>query len=595
MPYLKGGEYITDALIRARIPYVFGICGHGNVGLLDALYDRQDEIKLVSPRHEQVAGHMADAYFRVCHRPAAVLASIGPGAANLVMPLANAFLDSSAMLAITANAPTGQQGRGAFQELYRFHQADFPSVLRPCVKRSFQAHTVEMLPLALRQALSLATCGRPGPVHLDIPFDVFQDAAELTHEPAQPEQLRGRTGAAPEDVRRAVDLLEGAERPLIYTGHGATLAEAGPELTKLVELLQVPVVSLPNGLGVLDMRHPLALGFVGRNGAYPANEAARRCDVLLDLGARFDDRSASSWIPGYSWNIPPTQLIQVDIDPAELGRNYPVALGVAADVRAFLQQILEEIERRGAPERARSEPWRRAIAEWRSRWERYVAPHFSSGTSPIRPERVVRDVRSALPDDGILLLDVGAHHNWFMQFWEARRPQAMLNAYGFGGMGFGVAGALGAKLAAPERPCLAVVGDGGFTMTPHVLATAVEYDIPAVWLIWNNFGWTSIRDIQLGVFNGRELGTMFYHGGEPYNPDFDMMARSYGVEGLKVSEPDELHDALTHALGLGRPCVLDVHVDGDVRPPATGAWQLPPNAYAQPAFGERYLPEGGGS
>jgi acetolactate synthase-1/2/3 large subunit len=208
--------------------------------------------------------------------------------------------------------------------------------------------------------------------------------------------------------------------------------------------------------------------------------------------------------------------------------------------------------------------------------------------SPLRPERVVRDVRAVLPDDAIISLDSGVHHNWFMQFWEARQPQAMLNSWGFSAMGFGVSGILGAKLAAPHRPCLAIVGDGGFTMTPHVLATAVEYDIPAVWLVWNNFTWGAIRDIQLGMFGGREIGTSFHAGPDraPYNPDFAAMARSYGVEGITVQHSDQLGDALRHAMALGKPCLLDVHVDACPKPPSTGTWQLPPTQHREPAFGK---------
>ena len=290
MPYIKGGEYIVDFLIKEKVPFIFGICGHGNVGLLDALYDRKDEIRLVSPRHEQAAGHMADVYYRVTHKSAATLTSIGPGSANLPMALANAFMDSSGILVLTANAPTQQVARGAFQEMYRHHPADFASMLRPCAKRIYQPQRVDMLPLMLRQAYSLSGTGRPGPVVVDIPFNVFQEEAEVSYEAAQTDAIRSRTGASPDDVSSCFDLLQRARRPLIFAGNGVTLSEAGPELTALVERLQIPVVNLPNGMGTLDMRDPLALGFVGRNGAYQANEAARKCDVLLTLGARFDDR-----------------------------------------------------------------------------------------------------------------------------------------------------------------------------------------------------------------------------------------------------------------------------------------------------------------
>jgi acetolactate synthase-1/2/3 large subunit len=201
-------------------------------------------------------------------------------------------------------------------------------------------------------------------------------------------------------------------------------------------------------------------------------------------------------------------------------------------------------------------------------------------------------MQSALPDDAIICFDSGVHHNWFMQFWKARRPQTTLNSWGFSAMGFGVSGVLGAKLAAPDRPCIAVVGDGGFIMTPHVLCTAVEYDIPVVWVVWNNFCWGAIRDIQYGLFNGREIGTAFYAGSDrkPYNPDFAALARSCGVEGFTVTHSDQLGDALRRAIGYGKACLVDVHVDADIRPPSTGTWQLPPTPHTEPLFGKAWLP-----
>jgi acetolactate synthase I/II/III large subunit len=591
MSRMKGAEVITEYLIKQKIPYVFGICGHGNVGLLDALYSAREQIKLVSPRHEQVAAHMADAYFRVRHEPVATLTSCGPGSCNIIMPLALALSDSSALLAITANVPTSQFNRSPFQEINRHFQADFPSIVRPVVKRSFQPTRVDMLPLALRQAMATMLAGRPGPVNLDVPFNVFQEEDDVEVPAATPPLNTQRSGAAPEEISAAANLFLAAQRPVMFVGHGVTLSEASEELTELAHRLHVPVISSPNGFGCLDMTDPLSLGFIGRNGGYAANEAGRRADVVMAIGARFDDRSASSWLPGYSWNFPQTKLIHVDLDPAELGRNYPPDLGILADARTFLRQLLAEIEQR-APRREAMTAWHEDIRKWQESWDAFVKPNFEVHASPIRPERIVADCQAVLPDDAILACDVGVNHNWYMQFWKARRPQTMLNSWGFSGMGFGAAGALGAKLAAPDRPCVAIAGDGCFAMVPHVLCTAVEYDIPVVWVIWNNFGWVSIRDIQLGMFQRRELGTMFHSGANktPYNPDFAGWARASGVDALTVKRSEDFKDALEHAVKSNRPFLLDVHVDAEIRPPATGAWQLPPTPYNEPVFGKRFLP-----
>ena len=588
----KGGDLIAEFLVKEEIPYVFGICGHGNVGLLDSLYDVKDKVKLVSPRHEQTAAHMADGFFRVSHKPAATLTSTGPGSANLIMGLAVAQTDSSAIFSITANVPTSQFNRGPFQELNRHHQADFNNVIKPVVKRSFQPTRVEMLPLAMRQAATTMTSGRPGPVNLDVPYNLFMESGEVDEEPAWNGFNSRRSGASQEAVCKVVDKLLAAQRPALFIGHGVTLSEAGEELTDLSHQLSIPVISSPNGMGCLDMSDEMSLGFIGRNGAYAANQAGRHADLVLAIGARFDDRSSSSWVPGYSWNFPDTKLIHVDIDNDELGRNYVPDLSVLADAKAFLQQILAELEQRSVGRKPRLEAWHQDIKIWKQEWAVFIKPGFETHSNPIRPERIVADCRAVLPDNAIISLDSGIHHNWFMQFWEARQPQTMLNTWGYSGMGFGPSSILGAKLAAPDRPCVAICGDGGFTMVPHVLCTAVEYNIAVVWVVWNNFAWAAIRDLQYAYFDGREIGTAFYHGEkkEPYNPDFAAWARAAGVSAHTVTRSQDFAGVLAEAVASNKPALIDVHVDADIRPPGTGAWSLPPIPPKEPIFGEPWRP-----
>lgn len=593
MTRMKGGELIAEYLVKQKVPFVFGICGHGNVGILDALHAVRDRVKLVSPRHEQCAGHMADAYFRVKHSPVATLTSTGPGSANMVMSLATALSDSSSFLAITANVPTSQANRAPFQELYAHNQADFAQVLRPVVKRSFQPSRVDMLPLALRQAFDTMVTGRPGPVNLDIPYNVFQEEAEV--ELPAPSHVHGshRPSASAADVAKALDLLAAAKRPVFFIGQGTTLSEAGPEISALQSRYGIPVITSPNGMGCVPADDPLTLGFIGRNGAYPANQAGRHADLVLCIGTRFDDRSSSSWHQGYSWNFPSTRLLQVDIDPAELGRNYPPTLGIIADAKTFAAQLLAALGGRSDITRDNFAAWRDEVGKWKAEWEAFVRPNFGAITTPIRPEYVVGALQDVLPDDVILSLDSGVHHNWFMQFWKPRRAQSMLNSWGYSSMGFGVCGVLGAQLAAPERPCVAVVGDGGFMMAPYVVATAVEYGLPCVWIVWNNFAWGAIRDLQYGLFEGRELGTAFYKGnqgpgGDRYNPDFAAWARACGADGVTVTRSEDLRGAVETAVKNRRPCVIDVHVDAEVRPPSTGTWELPPIPFKEPAFGKPY-------
>ena len=588
MTKMKGGELIAEYLIQEKVPYIFGICGHGNVGILDALYDVKDKLTLISPRHEQCAGHMADAYFRVKHKPVVTLTSTGPGSANMVMSLATALSDSSAFMAITSNVPTSQHNRAPFQELYKHNQADFAQVLRPVVKRAFQPTRVDMLPLALRQGMDTMLTGRPGPVNIDIPYNVYQEEADVELPPHSRLQKMHRPGASDIDISLTLDMLAKSKKPVFFIGHGATLSEAGDDITALAEQLGIPVITSPNGMGCIRGDHPLALGFIGRNGAFPANEAGRHADLVITLGTRFDDRSSSSWLPGYSWNFPKTRLIHVDIDPQELGRNYVPDLGLIADVQVFIQQLRKGLSARKDIDANLFAEWLSEVKSWQSQWESFIRPHFSSSTNPLRPEFVVGTLQKILPDDVILALDSGVHHNWFMQFWKAKRPQSMLNSWGYSSMGFGVCGVMGAQLAAPDRPCVAVVGDGGFTMAPYVLCTAVEYKLPVIWIIWTNFAWGAIRDIQMGMFDGREIGTAFYHGetGKSYNPDFAAWARACGADGMTVTQPQQLAGAVEQALKNKRPCLIDVHVDAEVRPPSTGTWQLPPTTHREPIYGK---------
>src|SRR5579864_9511074 len=360
----KGAEYIADFLVQQKVPYVFGVCGHGILGLLDGLFDRKSEIKAISVHHESAAGFMAEAYFRITQKPAATYTSCGPGSTNLIVAVAAAFADSSAMLNITGNVPTQQWNRGPFQETGRYFQGDFISVLRPYVKRSFQPTRADMLPLALRQAFALMTNGRPGPVNIDIPLNVFvepvdESAAQRDNE--WPPAEYSRAAADPASVDEAVRLLQQAERPVIVAGHGVELSGAEPELLVLAEAFKIPVATTPFGKGVIDPRNPLSLGPTGRNGSYPANAACRNADVILALGTRFDDRATSAWLPGFTYNIPPSKLIHIDIDAAEIGRNFRPELGIVSDAKLLLQQLLAARQSEVA---SNHDAWLQRIAGW---------------------------------------------------------------------------------------------------------------------------------------------------------------------------------------------------------------------------------------
>jgi acetolactate synthase-1/2/3 large subunit len=524
---------------------------------------------------------MADAYYRVTHRPAMTYTSCGPGSLNLTMAVANAYYDSSAFLAITGNVPTTQFNRGPFQETGRQFQGDFNNVMRPYVKRTYQATRPDMIPFTVSQAYSQMVSGRPGPVHIDVPLDVFVETADV--EIPDPVRLRGgvswRSAGDPAAVRRAAELLKGARRPLILAGNGIALSEGTSELRELVELLQIPVITSPLGKGLVDENSPLCLGATGRNGPYAANEAARTSDVILALGTRFDDRPTSSWIPGATYNIPPTQLIQVDIDPSEMGRNYPPAVGIMGDAALVLRQLIDLLAPDAAQCRDNHRDWLAQTAQWKAEWDSFLVGGQTSDATPVRPERLVGDLGRVLPEDAIVLADVGVHHNWLVQQLMVGPRMQFLQAWGYAAMGFGVAGSIGAQFAAPDRPVVAVCGDGGFLMTANAVATAVEYELPITWVVWNNNGYGSIKGQQAGFFgDGREIATRFrmQGDGELVSADFAMLARSMGADGHRVERPQDLAEQLQRAISSDRPTVLDVQIDASINPAATGSWSLPP-------------------
>jgi acetolactate synthase I/II/III large subunit len=584
----RGADVIVDYLVQQRVPYLVGVCGHGILGLLDAAYDRRDEIRTISAHDERVAGFIADAYYRVAGEPIATYTSCGPGSVNIVMAVAGAMFDSSAMLAITGNVPTSQFNRGPFQESGKYFQGDFPSVIRSYVKRSFQAVRPEMLPLMLSQAFALMTSGRPGPVNLDVPLNVFvEDVGEENAAPLWRPEAVAPPAPSAETLRQVAGLLGEAERPVIVAGNGAQAPQARTLVRQLADALHIPVVTTPLGKGVLDERDDLCLGPTGRNGTFAANKAARTADVILALGTRFDDRATSSWIPGVTFSIPPARLIHVDIDPGEFGRNYPPTLAVIADTAELAAGLLAVIAGDPVPA-ARRSGWLAQTLGWKRQWEADLAARQADPAVPIRPDRLVAELQRVLPDDANVLADVGIHHNWLLQQLAVPPRGRLLQAWGFASMGFGVGGVIGAKLAAPDRPALTVCGDGCFLMHANAVATAVEHDIPAVWVVWNNTGYGSIRGQQATFFGAdREIATRFRRDatGELYSTDISAIGRAMGADGARIDSPDEIADAVEAAIKSERPAVLDVRVDASVAAPGTGSWDLPPLPGPEPDYG----------
>ncbi len=588
---LRGNEIIAEYLVKEKVPYLFGYAGHGAIGLLDAIYDRTDKIRHISPRIEQTAGFMADAYFRLTGKPLAVYTSTGPGPMNMMIAVANAFYDYSAFFLITGQVPTTQFDSGALQDDYRF-KGDMSSFFAPIVKKSWRIRKVEDLCKALPAAFTLMRGGRPGPVHFDMPYNLYIETAavEVPDPENQSSKVSWRAPASDAAIDKALDMLVGTRRPLILAGGGVHIGDAREELRALAEYLDIPVYTTFMGKDTILASHELYLGVAGVWGEYPANEAARNADVILAIGARFNDLHTSSWLPGYVYNIPPTKLIQVDLDIEEIGRNYPVELGIVADAKSFLAQMLNAARAKGR-KHGFGNTWKAEIEQYKTDWRNFVDPYADNTEVPIDPRRMMHDMRKISPKDTVMVADVGNCMAWSEQYWHSQVPGNHLTAGGFAAMGFGVSGVLGAKLARPDSPCVTLCGDGGFMMTPHAVATAVEYDIPAVWVIQNNFSIACIRDLQRFFLDGREIGTSFVKEktGELWNPDFAMMAEAMGARGIRIEHPDQFGDAYKEAIRSNVPTVIDVLINRDTAVPLTGSWQMPPIPEAQPTFGKRKL------
>ena len=396
----RGADIIAEYLVKEKVPYILGYAGHGAIGLLDGIYKQTDRIRHISPRIEQTAGFMADVYFRLTGQPLAVYASTGPGPMNLMISVANAFYDCSAFFVITGNVPTTQFDTGALQDDYRYH-GDMSSMFTPVVKKSWRIRKVEDLVKALPDAFTLMRTGRPGPVHFDMPYDLYMRTAPVsTPDPnAHGQPLNWRTTVADETVEKALSLLAGAQRPLILAGGGVRVAGAYEELRALAEQLDVPVYTSFMGKGALPADHRLNLGVAGVWGEYPATEAARNADVILAIGARFNDLHTGSWIKGYVYNIPPTRLIQVDIDPEEIGRNYPVEMGVGRR-----RQSLPRPGRAHCPRQGRAPRLRQRLAEG----DRRMADRLAQFLRALRA--VERGSHRAAPDDGGYEQDFASRH-----------------------------------------------------------------------------------------------------------------------------------------------------------------------------------------
>ncbi|CAM3665688.1 thiamine pyrophosphate-binding protein [Occultella aeris] len=559
--------------LRARqVEHIFGLCGHTNIALLAAI-EKSASISFVNVRHEQIASHAADGYARVTKRASVVLTHLGPGMTNAATGVANAALDSIPMVVIAGDVPSHYYGKHPHQEINLHADGAQYEIYRPFVKRAWRLDRPHLVAEVLDKAFTLAESGRPGPVLVDVPMDVFSaevDVASFDKVIANTRSL-AKPSLDEAVAEQIVGNLLAAERPVLYVGGGIVGADAAAELAEFAELLSLPVAHSLMGKGALPDDNPLVLGMTGFWGTALVNSTTRTADWILALGTRFAEADSSSWYPEYTFDIPATKLMQIDIDPAELGRNYPLEIGALADLKAALM-VLVRVARRLAPAGVSRAALRAQIAANRQALKDRNAAAQTSDDWPMRPERILSETREVLPADAIITTDVGWNKNGVGQQFDVLTPGTFLTPGGFATMGFGASAAVGAKMAERDRVVVSLVGDGGFGQNPSVLSTAREERIPVVWVVMNNNAFGTIAGLEKAAF-GTTYGTVFGNGEDPMYTDYAAIARAYGVEGIRVTSASEFKPALERAIALDEPVVIDVSMV-NVPTPTTGHWNI---------------------
>jgi acetolactate synthase-1/2/3 large subunit len=568
-------DLVSHQLVRylehRGVEHIFGLCGHTNIAVLTALTN--SPIKFINVRHEQIAAHAADGYARIKKKAGVVLSHLGPGLTNAATGVANAALDSIPMVVIAGDVPSHFYGKHPHQEINLHADAAQWEVYRPFVKRAWRVERPDLFPEIISKAFQLAESGRPGPVLVSVPMDIFSASVdvELFERVKRHTMDLVQPSLDEETAKQIVVALGDAERPVIYAGGGVLIAGASEALGAFADHMTIPVAHSLMGKGALPDDHPMTLGMTGFWGTKFVNDSCRNSDCLLALGTSFKEADSSSWEREYTFDIPKTKLIQIDIDPSEIGRNYPAEIGAVADLKHALEG-LNKAARQLYPAGRKAGQVREAIQQYRAEFARSNAEAERSDQFPMRPERILADARAVLPRDAIITTDVGWNKNGVGQQFPIYTPGSILTPGGYATMGFGAPAAIGAKIAAPDRVVVSLVGDGGFGQNPALLATAFEEDIPVVWVVMNNRAFGTIAGLQKAHF-GTTLGTVFEKDGCPYSADFAALARAYGIDGVTVESAEQFKPALEAAIRSDKPVVLDVIME-NAPVPTTGHWNI---------------------
>ena len=559
----KAGEAVIELLRQEGVSHIFGIVGSSFLDILDPLYDR-DDIRFVGVRHEQGAALMADGFSRIAGAPSVCLATNGPGVLNLTYGIGSAYVAHSPVVVLAPSASRSHQYRNSTQEF------DQVALFKPITKAAFPINRIDRLPDALRHAFRVATSGKMGPVLLDIPRDLLP-GAEIDLDLLPPDAYRPGQTRSRGDLRlvqRAAEALLAAERPVLLAGGGVQWSNAGGAVCRLAELLGAAIVTSYGRADAVPSDHPNFLGHLGRLGSAEGIEAVREADTILAVGTRL---SQSTTFYDHRFIPPDAKIIQIEIDPEEIGRNYPVTVGIEGDAAAVVEGLLEQVrEREPRPNPA----WVAEIEAWAARRAERLRGEERLTGQPMKPQRVYAELRKVMPKDAIIALDAGLAPNFGQDRLNFYEPRSLMTSLDLGGLGFSFPAALGAQFAAPGRPVVNFNGDGGFLFNAQEFATAVEYNLPVVSLVMNNGSWGSEKAYQRFAFNER------YVGADTTNPRFDKFAELFGGAGFYVERPEEVGEALQQALQAGKPSIIEIPIDPDElpRPARLADVQAPPSA-----------------
>jgi len=534
---LNGSDILVECLLEQGVDTIFGYPGGAVLNIYDALYKYQDKIKHILTSHEQGASHAADGYARATGKVGVCLATSGPGATNLVTGIATAYMDSVPMVAITGNVGCTLLGKDSFQEV------DITGITMPITKHNFIVKDITKLADTVRKAFYIAQEGRPGPVLIDIPKDIT--AAVTEYEPKEPIKIvRSTQNIRENSLTKAAELIAASKRPLIYIGGGVVISDASEELKEFAQKIDAPVTTSLMGFGGFDGTDEKFTGMIGMHGTKTSNFASRDCDLLIAIGARFSDRVVSK-VEKFA---PNAKVIHIDVDPAEINKNVLTYAYVVGDVKEVLRQLNELLVPKKRTE------WMEQIKAWKAQ---YPLTYVKDGT--LKPQYIMERIYAVTDGEAIICTEVGQNQMWAAQHYTYTKPRTLITSGGLGTMGYGMGASIGAKIACPDKVVFNIAGDGCFRMNCNELATAVEYNVPIIVVIFNNHALGMVRQWQNLFYDKRFSSTTLTERGT----DFVKLAEAFGAVGMQITKPEQVDEVLKQAIAANRPVVINCEIGID--------------------------------